>query len=383
MKELLIIKYINDMHNFRYSIIQKIFKDGFHFSMKPVHITLGTLIILFFATCNNQPQTSGSDIETPVSVRELKADKSISRLIPNSGTAMPVSNADLNSEMSGRYNLQTNPRTGRPYKLGDAVRKDEVIIRLEDIEYENNIQIESRKLRLEIAEQEQIKQQELLLLGGATGGQVKNAEISASDARYALANANLNLEKMNVKAPFDGVITNLPHYTDDVKVSSNQPMVSLMNYSNLYMEVNFAESNMSYIQVNQPVHITQPTLPYDTLRGVIYEISPAISSETRTFKCKILIQNSELKLRPGMFVKADVVIDRSENVITIPKTLVQTNRNNKFVYVVERNVAVIRNLVTGIEDEDNIEILDGLYENDQLIIRGYETLRANSRVRVN
>ena len=360
------------MYNIRYSIIK----------MKSGHIALGALILLLFATCNNQPQTSANDIETPVSVRELKADKSISRLIPNSGTALPLSSVDLNSEMSGRYNLQTNPRTGRPFKLGDTVRKDEVIIRLEDSEYENNIQIESRKLQLEIAEQEQTKQQELQGLGGATGGQVKNAEISASNARYALANANINLGKMNVKAPFDGVITNLPHYTDDVKVATNQPMVSIMNYANLYMEVNFAESNMPYIQANQPVHITQPTLP-DTLRGVISEISPAISSETRTFKCKILIQNSDLKLRPGMFVKADVEIDRSEGVIIIPKNILQTGRNSKYVYVVERNVAVLRNLVTGIEDDDNIEVLEGLNENDQLIIRGYETLRQNSRVKVN
>ena len=370
------------MHHIRYSIIQTSLKNGFHILKKPGHIALGALILLFFTTCNNQPQNSASDIETPVSVRELIADKSISRLIPNSGTAQPLSSVDLNSEMSGLYKLQTNPRTGRPYRLGDSVRKDEVIIRLEDSEYENNIQIESKKLQLEIAEQEKTKQQELQVLGGATGGQVKNAEISASNARYALANANINLEKMNVKAPFDGVITNLPHYTADVKIATNQPMVSIMNYADLYLEVNFAESNMPYIETNQPVHITQPTLPYDTLRGVINEISPAISSETRTFKCKILIQNSELKLRPGMFVKADVVIDRSENVIIIPKNILQTARNRKFVYVVERNVAVSRNLVTGIEDEDNVEILEGLYENDQLIIRGYETLRENSRVKV-
>jgi RND family efflux transporter MFP subunit len=193
----------------------------------------------------------------------------------------------------------------------------------------------------------------------------------------------LNIEKMNVKAPFDGLITNLPHYTADVKVGNNQPMASIMNYSSLYLEVNFAESNMPFIQPNQQVYITQPTLPYDTLRGVISEISPAISSETRTFKCKILIQNSELKLRPGMFVKADVVIDRSENVVLVPKNIIQSNRNRKFVYVVERNVAVSRTLTTGIEDDDNVEIISGLYEGDQLIIRGFETLRENSRVRVN
>ena len=371
------------MYNIRYSIIKVIFKDGFRMIMRPVHLALGALILFFFTTCNNQPQTTASDIETPVFVREMKPIYTIKSTITTAGNAMSTYNVDINSEMSGRYNLQTNPRTGRLYKLGDAVRKGDLIIRLEDNEYENNQRIDSRKLTLENSEQEQIKQRELLDLGGATASQIRATEITITNARYDLANANINLEKMNVISPAEGVIVNLPHYSADAKVSSNQPMASIMNYTNLYVETNFAESQMGYIQVNQPVNITQASLPYDTLRGVINEISPAISSETRTFKAKILIDNFDLKLRPGMYVKADVVIDRSDNVITIPKSVLQTARNNrKFVYIVERNQAVIRYLTTGIEDDDNVEIIDGLYENDQLIIRGYETLREGSRVKV-
>ena len=345
-------------------------------------IAIYALGVFFLTACNNQPATNPVDIETPVSVRELKSTGAISRLVNTSATAMANYSVDLNSEMSGLYKLQNNPRTGKSFKLGDAVRKGELIIRLEDDEYENNIRIESRKLSLEIAEQEQIKQKELYEKGGATASQVRNAEVTATNARYDLANALLNLEKMNIKAPFDGVIVDLPHYSAEAKISSNQPMVSMMNYSNLFMEINLPESAIEYVQINQPVYITHYTLPYDTLKGVISEVSPAISSETRTFKGKISINNSELKLRPGMFVKADVVIDRSENVIVIPKNVILSTRNRRYVYVVERNVAVVRNLVTGIEDEDNVEVLEGLSENDQLIIRGFETLRENSRVKV-
>jgi RND family efflux transporter MFP subunit len=345
-------------------------------------IIICALSVFFMATCNNRPQTGPSDIETPVSVRELKPSGTISRLVSTSGTAQATFSVELNSEMSGHYHLQNNPRTGRPFKLGDAVRKDELMIRLEDHEYENNIRIESRKLSLEIAEQEQVKQKELLEKGGATGSQVKNAEVQATNARYELANAMLNLEKMNVKAPFDGVIVNLPHYSDEARVASNQPMASVMNYSNIFVEINLPESAIEFIQVNQPVHITHYTLPNDTLRGVISELSPAISSETRTFKGKILINNAELKIRPGMFVKADVVIEKAENTIVIPKNVMQSARDRRFVYIVERNVAVMRNVTTGIEDEENVQVLEGLSENDQLIIRGFETLRENSRVKV-
>ena len=345
-------------------------------------IALCALSFLILTACNNRPQTAQTDIEMTVSVRELKPTGSINKLVNTSGTAMPAFSVNLNSEMSGHYNLQNNPRTGKPFKLGDAVKKGDLIIRLEDKEYENNIRIDSRKLSMEIAEAEPAKQQELYEKGGATPTQVKNAEIQATNARYDLANAKLNLEKMNVIAPFDGVIVDLPHYSPEAKLSSNQLMVSIMNYSNLYMEISLPESAIGTILVNQAVYITHSTLPYDTLRGVINEISPAISAETRTFKAKILINNSELKLRPGMYVKGDVIISRSENAIVIPRSVVQTQRNNRSVFVVERNVAVIRNLTVGIENEDYLEVLDGLYENDQLIIRGYETLRQNSRVKV-
>jgi RND family efflux transporter MFP subunit len=357
------------------------FENGFRLTMKPASMMLCALTLVFLAACTNQPQSSTTDIETPVSVRELKPG-TISRFVNTSGTAQATLSVDLNSEMSGLYKLQTNPRTGRPFKLGDAVTKGQLIIRLEDQEYENSIRIESRILSLEIAEQEQAKQKELFEKGGSTGSQIKNAEVSATNARYELENAKLSLQRMNIVAPFDGVIVSLPHYSADVKIAQNQPMVGIMSYSRMFMDINLPESAIEHIQVNQPALITHYTLPHDTLQGVISELSPAISSETRTFRGKILIDNTSLKLRPGMFINANVEVDRAENVIVIPKDILQSARNNRFVYVVERNTAIRRTVVTGIEDDDNIEIIEGLYENDNLIIRGFETLRVNSRVRV-
>jgi RND family efflux transporter MFP subunit len=159
-------------------------------------------------------------------------------------------------------------------------------------------------------------------------------------------------------------------------------MVGIMNYARMYMDVNFPESNIEYIKPNQPVNITHYTLPNDTLKGVVSELSPALSTETRTFRGKILIDNSGLKLRPGMFAKVDVVVDRAEEVIIIPKNVILSNRNRRYVFIVDRGVAVIRNIRTGIENEDNAQITEGLAENDNLIVRGFETLRENSRVRI-
>lgn len=344
-------------------------------------ILLLTALVVFLAACGQQTQSSQNEIETPVSVQELKKS-SISKLINTTGTALATYSVELNSEMSGFYNLQTNSTTGKPYKLGDAVKKGQLIIRLEDKEYENGIAFESKKLNLEIAEQEQSKQIALYEKGGVTLSEMRNTEVKVNNARYDLENATLNLEKMTVRAPFDGVIVSLPHNTPQSKVTQGSLMVELMAYSRMYMDINLPESAIGYVESNQPVYITHYTMPHDTLSGVISELSPAISTETRTFKGKILVDNNQLKLRPGMFVKADIVVEKADSAIVIPKQVVISRRNQKYVYVVDRNSAVLRNIKTGLEDEVNVEITEGLDEGDNLIIRGYETLRENSRVKV-
>jgi RND family efflux transporter MFP subunit len=338
------------------------------------------LLAVLLCGCNNQPQSEQNDIATPVSVMELKKG-SISKLINTSGTARPVYGVDLVSQMSGDYMLQINPLTGNPFKLGDKVNKGQLIVRLEDKEYVNNIAVDSKELDLEIAEQEQVKQTALYEKGGVTLSEMRNTEVKVTNARYAVENARLNLQKMDIRAPFDGLIVDLPHYTSGVKVEQGKPIVSLMDYARMYLEVNLPESAIGYVEAGQAAYITHYTLPEDTLQGIINELSPAISTETRTFKGKIIIRNTALLLRPGMFVKADIIVDKADSSIIIPKEVIQ-NRNRKYVYVVEKNTALARTIKTGLEDETHAQVLEGLKENENLVVKGFEILRENSKVKV-
>jgi RND family efflux transporter MFP subunit len=349
--------------------------------MKYNKIITTVLFACLLTACNNQQQNVQNEIATPVSVTELKKG-SISKLINTTGTAQAIFSVELTAQMSGTYQLQTNPATGKPFKLGDRVSKGQIVIRLEDKEYENGISIETKKLNLDIAEQELSKQKSLLVQGGVTLFDIRNSEVKVTNARLDVENAQLNLDKMAIRSPFNGVIVNLPHYTANVKVEQGKPMLGLMDYAQMYMEINLPESAITFVKPEQGVYITHYTLPDDTLKGRISELSPAISTETRTFKGKILIQNNEMNLRPGMFVKADILVNRADSAIIIAKGVIQSNRRQKYVYIVEKNTAILRSIKTGLEDENHIEILEGLNENDNLIVKGFETLRENSLVKV-
>ncbi|MDE7074660.1 MAG: efflux RND transporter periplasmic adaptor subunit [Odoribacter sp.] len=331
--------------------------------------------------CNGNKSTSTTETSTPVWVEEVQA-RNIEEYITTTGTAKAAKTIDLKSETNGFYHLRQNPRTGRPYQLGDIVEAGAVIIRLDNKEYENNVQLESKKLQIQITEKEWEGQKILFEKGGATEKDVSNAENSYINAKLALENAYITLEKMNVKAPFKGVIVSLPYYTPGVEVASGADMAGIMDYSKMYVETQFPENTLPHLKVGQKVHITNYNIKSDTLRGRLSQLSPAINEETRTFAGYIEIDNPDLKLRPGMFAKADVITVRKDSVLSIPKEIIKNRRGGKVVYTVDRSMAEEKVIRTGISDDKYVEVEKGLDAGEKVVIKGHEWLRNRSKVKV-
>jgi RND family efflux transporter MFP subunit len=340
------------------------------------------ILVALAAACNQQTQSESSELAVPVSVEDIRL-QSIEQFISTTGTVNAVAEVTLNSEMAGEYYLQTNPATGRPFKLGDRVTKGQTIIKFENEEYVNNLAIDAVKLNLEISEQEYEKQKSLYEKGGVTLRELRNSEVSKTNAQYNYENVQIQMAKMSVKAPFSGAIVDLPYYTNGVRVAQGSPMVTLMSYNQMFMNINLPEKNIEEVKLGQEVLVTNYTLPEDTLRGKVTELSPAISTETRTFTGRIDIANPDMKLRPGMFVKADIVTARKDSTIVIPKDVILTGARGKYVFIVGRNSAADdRRITTGLENQNFVEVTEGLTVNDRLIIKGFETLRDNSKVRI-
>lgn len=338
-------------------------------------------ILLALVSCNNRQQAETTDIASPVSVEDIKK-QSIEKYLNTTGTAKATQEVTLSTEMSGLYQLQNNPATGRPFKLGDRVKAGQVIAKLDDQEYVNGIAIDAQKLNLEIAEQEYEKQKSLYEKGGVTLRELRNSEVSAKNAKYNYDNGQVRLAKMSIVTLFAGIITDLPYYTQGTRVTSGQPVVTVMSYDKMYMEINLPEKNISEIQAGQNVIITNYTLADDTLKGTVSELSPAISTETRTFEGKLIIDNPQLKLRPGMFVKADIIVARKDSALVIPKSIILSSNRGKVVFVVEQNTARERRITIGLENQDYAEVISGLKVNERMVVKGYETLRNDSKVKV-
>lgn len=337
--------------------------------------------LLAVAGCGNQDQNLTADVEIPVSVEDIKLN-SIEEFINTTGTAYPKGDIELKSKISASYFLEKNPQTGRLWQLGDKIKTGDLIARLEDKEYVNSITLETKQLNLELTESELKKTESLYEKGGVTLKELKTAGINFTNAKTAVENAWLQLDKTRIIAPIDGVIVDLLYYTQGTQIEAGLTIVKIMDYQNMYMEVQLPEKYIAAIKPGQTVKLTNYTLPEDTIVGSITQLSPAINADTRTFKGNITINNSKYLMRPGMFVKADIIINHKDSVIVIPKSIILSRQRGKTVFIVDRGVAAERIIETGLENLTDIEVTRGLVKNDRVVTGGFETLSNKSKVKI-
>jgi membrane fusion protein (multidrug efflux system) len=337
-------------------------------------VAVGLMII---AGCGNQNQNLTADVEIPVSVVDIKL-KSIEEFINTTGTAFPKGEIEVKSEIAAAYYLEKNPQTGRSWQLGDKVKEGSLIARLEDKEYVNSIKLETNQLNLELSESELRKQESLYEKGGVTLKDLKTAGINYENAKTTVENSNLQLEKTKIVAP----IVDLPYYTQSTQVQTGSTIVKIMDYQVMYLDIQLPEKYISVIKPGQLAKLTNYTIPEDTIIGNITQLSPAINADTRTFKGKISINNPDLLLRPGMFVKADIITSRKDSVIVIPKSIILSRQRGKTVFIVDRGVVAERIIETGLENLIEVEVTRGLVKNDRVVTSGFETLSNRSKVKI-
>ncbi|OFY63894.1 MAG: efflux transporter periplasmic adaptor subunit [Bacteroidetes bacterium RBG_13_42_15] len=337
--------------------------------------------ILALTSCRNQDQNLTADVEIPVSVEELKL-KPIEEFVNTTGTAFPKGEIELKSKISASYFLEKNPNAGKSWQLGDRVKAGALIVRLEDQEYVNSVRMETNQLNLELMESELRKQESLYEKGGVTLRELKTASINYENAKTTVVTSKLQLEKTKISAPIDGVIVDLPYHTQGTQVEAGVTMVKIMDYKTMYMDVQLPEKYISVIKPGQVVKLTNYTIPDDTIIGNVTQLSPAINADTRTFKGTVSIDNRDFLLRPGMFVKADIVTSRKDSAIVIPKNIILSRQRGKTVFIVDRGVAAERIIETGLENITDVEVTRGLAKNERVVTSGFETLSNRSKVKI-
>ncbi len=225
-------------------------------------------------------------------------------------------------------------------------------------------------------------QEHLKLVEEGARAEVKEAaQAKLKEMEAILAQERVRLQHTQIIAPFNGEISR--RYVDvGALVSPSTPLVNLVHTETLKVVANVLEKDISLLKLGMKVKIKTESFPDKVFEGKISRISSSLELATRTLQTEIYIPNLNRMLKPGMFVRIEIVLVEKPQTLVIPKNAVIEEGGSKFIFVIQGNEAFRRSIVTGYEQDPFIEILEGVSEGDPVVVRGQESLRDRATVRV-
>jgi len=142
------------------------------------------------------------------------------------------------------------------------------------------------------------------------------------------------------------------------------------------------ERDIPLMKIGMKAKIRAEAYPDKVFEGEVARLNTALELATRTLQAEIYIPNRGRLLKPGMFAKLEVVLSEKPQTLIIPRHAVVEERGTKSVFIVKGGQAFRKSLVTGYEQDQLIEVLEGVSEGDQVVVRGQEMLKDRSTVRV-
>jgi HlyD family secretion protein len=213
--------------------------------------------------------------------------------------------------------------------------------------------------------QERLKQ----LREGARSEERQASRAKLKEMEAILAQEEDRLHNTTITAPFVGQITR--RYVDaGALVSPSTPLVTLVHTDTLKVVAYVLEKDISLVKVGMSVKIRTESYPDRTFEGRIVRINSALDVATRTLQAEIHIPNTERLLRPGMFARMEIALSTRTGILTVPRVAVIEDGKDQVVFTVENGQAVRKPVVTGIEQGDKVEILQGINEADRIVIKG-------------
>ena len=153
--------------------------------------------------------------------------------------------------------------------------------------------------------------------------QVKGAMAQVTQARAALEQAQVNLQKTIITSPIDGiVISRAVDVGQTVAASLQAPTLFTIaaDLSHMQVKASIDESDLGNIRAEQPVTFRVDAYPNEVFRGVVQQIrlNPVIEQNVVTYAAIVSAPNPELKLKPGMTANITVEVGRRDNVLRVP-----------------------------------------------------------------
>lgn len=222
----------------------------------------------------------------------------------------------------------------------------------------------------------------------ADRARVQASRESAEAARSALKSVSEFEGYLQVRAPFDGIVTERNVHPGSLvgpagsASSSTMPMVRVEKLDKLRLVVPVPEKYAAGIGAGTKVDFNVPAFPSQTFSGTVARIAHSIDVKTRTMPVELDVNNGNGRLSSGMFPEILWPVHRTEATLFVPLSAVARTTEATFVIRIRDGNTEWINVQTGEVDGKSIEVFGPLQQGDVVAVRGTDELRPGNRVTV-
>jgi len=379
-------------------------------------VCLAGLLILIAAGCKSDYPASGraANADAKSQPRQVKtvqvAETPIGETVTVNGTLAAYDQATVGTKVAGR--LQSIS-----VDFGTAVRKGQAIAKLEAGDYQLRVQQAEASLaqararvglspdggddRVTLDQTGTVREAKAVLDESKAKrdraarlinqGIIPKAEMDTADADYKVAmsryqdaveeirnrqgvlaqrRSELNLARQQLAdtilyAPMNGVVQQKQASVGEY-LAAAAPVVEIVQIDPLRLRVDVPERESHKIHIGQSVRVTVEGDP-DAYLGTVKRLSPSISQQNRVLSVEADVRNTG-HLKPGAFVKAEIVTDQTSTAATVPPSAVVVFAGIEKVITVEGGKAVEKVVMTGRRGEDWVEIKSGINVGQKVIV---------------
>jgi membrane fusion protein (multidrug efflux system) len=262
---------------------------------------------------------------------------------------------------------------------GDTVKAGQMLARLD-----------GDRLRLELAqtdanlrklERDYKRTLDLSERGLVSKSTAENLRYDLDALRASYDKAKLELSYTDIRAPISGVVS-----ARNIKVGNtirpNDPTFTVTDLDPLLAYVHVPEKEFRKIAPGQAAEVIVDALGGERFIGNIERISPTVDPQTGTFRARVEVADQSRRLKPGMFARVNIVYERRQAALQLPRAAILDADGQQSVYVVSDGKAQQRVIRTGLTSAGWIEVLDGLQGDERVVTVGQAGLKSGTPVKI-
>jgi HlyD family secretion protein len=291
-------------------------------------------------------------------------------------------------------------------RLGDRVARGQRIAKIEDFELQE--QVKQQEAALEVS-RATIRQREADLQLAETNAErsrnlfarqlLPKQTLDDTEARYQSAVAQLDLARAQntqssarldelrinvtntvIVSPVNGFVARRA-VDPGAFVGQNAPVVDVVDIGRVRLVANIVEKDLDQLRTGDDTQVEVDAFPGEMFIGRIARVAPVLDPATRTASIEIEIPNPGFRLKPGMYARVTVTTDERKDALVVPANAVIDLGGRRGVFLAAENDTVaFRPVSVGIDQDKQVEILQGLAEGDRIVTTGAAALRDGDRV---